>query len=259
VSLLKPAWTGLLTHAHALQVQPCDQLAALALEAAGEAPHLEAPLVVEPSTLPAKLVPLYQGQVGRRPLLFAQVALQRPLHPRSALRLLCAAALIGPLGATPQELPSLAEPDAESGEPVALLAGVTAGTKVQGLAFRCLDEAGRPAAAGARGELRHPRPSLTSPCQPGQCRAACAAALATGRPGAPSADTQLPAPRPAPAGKLQVSWAKGHKKYALEEGADIPLPPLAAPDTVGVPLQAWFRCGVAWPPGSLAHWPPGRS
>jgi hypothetical protein len=45
-----------------------------------------------------------------------------------------------------------------------------------------------------------------------------------------------------------VSWAKGHKKYTLEEGADIPLPPLGAPDTVGVPLQAWFRCGPPGPP-----------
>jgi hypothetical protein len=56
-------------------------------------------------------------------------------------------------------------------------------------------------------------------------------------------------PCTAPAGKLQVSWAKGHKKYAIEEGADIPLPPLSAPDTVGVPLQAWFRCEPARPPG----------
>ncbi len=49
-----------------------------------------------------------------------------------------------------------------------------------------------------------------------------------------------------------MSWAKGSKKHTLEEGVDIPLPPLTASDTVGRPLHAWFRCAGRRQPGIQA-------
>ncbi|KAF8056436.1 SMCHD1 [Scenedesmus sp. PABB004] len=110
-----------LSQRHALLLWPaCAAVEAAplvaALEVASPQQQLALELLVQPSTRPAELIMTYQGEeLGRR-----------------------------------------TQEGAEGGEPdlVWQLAGVEAGSRVEGLAVRCVDEVGRPAAGGVRGKMQ---------------------------------------------------------------------------------------------------------